>query len=173
MSKSEKLNLVSAHISKGLCERILTLSAAETALATEDSDTQSEDDDASVSEDSEIEDELLQEFGDASNSDENDSKDSESEEEDELPEGARVNRYGRQVGNWRLCYSSQQVRLCEGPRDRCTFQPQTMFVRRKGWVTINFTASRGGSHFLTKNIKGGLGDFTFMLIGIPPAHPPF
>ena len=43
MSKSEKLNLLSAHISNGLCERILTLSAAETA-ATEDSDTQSEDD---------------------------------------------------------------------------------------------------------------------------------
>ena len=106
MSKSEKLNLLSAHISKGLCERILTLSAAETALATEDSDTQSEDDDVSVSEDSESEDELLLEFGDASNSDENDSKDSESEEEDELPEGARVNRYGRKVGNWRLRYSS-------------------------------------------------------------------
>ena len=104
MSKSEKLNLLSAHISKGLCERILILSAAETALATEDSDTQSEDDDV---------------------------------------------------------------------RDRCTIQPQTMFVRRKGWVTINFTASWGGSHFLTKNIKGGLGDFTFMLIGIPAAHPPF
>ena len=67
MSKSEKLNLLSAHISKGLCERILTLSAAETA-AMEDSDTQSEDDDASVSEDSESEDELLLEFGDASNS---------------------------------------------------------------------------------------------------------
>ena len=106
MSKSEKLNLLSAHISKGLCERILTLCAAETALATEDSDTQSEDDDVSVSEDSESEDELLLEFGDASNSDENDSKDSESEEEDELPEGARVNRYGRKVGNWRLRYSS-------------------------------------------------------------------
>ena len=106
MSKSEKLNLLSAHISKGLCERILTLSAAETALATEDSDTQSEDDDVSVSEDSESEDELLLEFGDASNSDENDSKDSKSEEEDELPEGARVNRYGRKVGNWRLRYSS-------------------------------------------------------------------
>ena len=30
----------------------------------------------------------------------------------------------------------------------------------------------GGSHFLTKNMKGGLGDFTFMLIGIPPAQPP-
>ena len=86
--------------------QILTLSAAETALATEDSDTQSEDDDVSVSEDSESEDELLLEFGDASNSDENDSKDSESEEEDELPEGARVNRYGRKVGNWRLRYSS-------------------------------------------------------------------
>ena len=105
MSKSEKLNLLSAHISKGLCERILILSAAETALATEDLDTQSEDD-VSVSEDSESEDELLLEFGDASNSDENDSKDSESEEEDELPEGARVNRYGRKVGNWRLRYSS-------------------------------------------------------------------
>ena len=105
MSKSEKLNLLSAHISKGLCERILTLSGAETALATEDLDTQSEDD-VSVSEDSESEDELLLEFGDASNSDENYSKDSESEEEDELPEGARVNCYGRKVGNWRLCYSS-------------------------------------------------------------------
>ena len=43
MSKSEKLNLLSAHISKGLCDRILTLSAAETA-ATQDSDSQSEDD---------------------------------------------------------------------------------------------------------------------------------
>ena len=40
MSESEKLNLLSAHIGKGLCERILTLSAAET-IATEDSDTQS------------------------------------------------------------------------------------------------------------------------------------
>ena len=58
MSKSEKLDLLSAHNSKGLCERILTLSAAETA-ATEDSDTQSEDDDVSVNEDSESEDELL------------------------------------------------------------------------------------------------------------------
>ena len=58
MSKSEKLNLLSAHVSKGLWERILTLSAAETA-ATEDSDTQSEDDDVSVSEDSKSEDELL------------------------------------------------------------------------------------------------------------------
>ena len=104
MSKSEKRNLLSAHIRKGLCERILTLSAAETA-ATEDSETQSEDD-VSVSEDSESDDELLLEFGDASNSDENDSKDSESEEEDELPEGARVNRYGRKVGNWRWRYSS-------------------------------------------------------------------
>ena len=53
------------------------MSAAETALATEDSGTQSEDDDVSVSEDSESEDELLLEFGDASNLDENDSKDSE------------------------------------------------------------------------------------------------
>ena len=106
MSKSEKLNLLSAHISKGLCERILTLSGAETALATEDSHTKSEDDDVSVSEDSESEDELLLEFGDASNSDENDAKDRESEEADELPEGARGNRYGRKVGNWRLRYSS-------------------------------------------------------------------
>ena len=56
MSKSEKLNLLLAHTSKGLCVRILTLSAAETA-ATEDSDTQSEDDDVSVSKDSESEDE--------------------------------------------------------------------------------------------------------------------
>ena len=62
--------------------------------------------DVSVSEDSESEDKLLVEFGDASNSDENDSKDSESEEEDELPEGARVNRYGRKVGNWMLRYST-------------------------------------------------------------------
>ena len=105
MSKSEKLNLPSAHIGKGLCERIFTLSAAATA-ATEDSDTQSEDNDVSVSKNSESEDELLLEFGDASNSDENDSKDSESEGEDELPEGARVNRYGRKVGNWSLHYSS-------------------------------------------------------------------
>ena len=96
---------MSADISIRLSERILTLSAAETA-ATEDSDTQSEYDDVCVCEDSESEDELLVELGDASNSDENKSKDSESEEEDELPEGARVNRYGRKVGNWRFLYSS-------------------------------------------------------------------
>lgn len=65
--------------------------------------TLSEDDVVSVgSEDSESEDELLLEFGDASSSNENDSKDSESEEEDEFPEGDRVNHYGRKVGNWRL-----------------------------------------------------------------------
>ena len=29
-----------------------------------------------------------------------------------------------------------------------------------------------GSHFLTTNIKGGLGDLTLILIRIPPAHPP-
>ena len=49
---------------------------------------------------------------------------------------------------------------------------------------MNLTQQRGrslkilllpgaGSPFLTKNIKGGLGDFTFMLIEIPPAHPGF
>ena len=59
-----------------------------------------------VSKDSESEDELLWEFGDARNSNENDSKDSESEEEDKLPEGARINCYDRKVGNWRLRYSS-------------------------------------------------------------------
>ena len=79
-------------ISKGLCERILTVSAAETA-AVEALDTQS------------VSDELLLELWDASNSDENDSKDSESEEEDELPVGNRANCYGRRVGNWRLQYS--------------------------------------------------------------------
>ena len=105
MSKSQKLNLLSAHISKGLCERILKLSTADTT-ATEDSDTQSEHDDVSVSEDSESEDELPLKSGDASNSDENDSKDSESEEEDGLLKEARVNRYDRKVGNWRLRYSS-------------------------------------------------------------------
>ena len=79
------------------------MSAAET-VATEGSDTQSKDEDVSVSEESESEDELLLEFGDASNSGENDSKDSKSEEEDQLPKGARVNRCGRKVGNWRLRY---------------------------------------------------------------------
>ena len=51
------------------------------------------------------------------------------------------------------------VRLCEGPRDRCTIQPQTMFVRRKGWVTINFTASRGRVTFFNKKYKGRVGRF--------------
>jgi len=37
---------------------------------------------------------------------------------------------------------------------------------------LNLLLPREGSHFLRKNIKGGLGDFTFMLIGILPAHPP-
>ena len=92
MSKSEKLNLLSAHISKGLCERIFTISAAETATL-EASVIQSEDqDDESVSEGLEGEDDLLLEFGDASNSDDNDSKDSESEEQSDLE-----NRYGRRV----------------------------------------------------------------------------
>lgn len=108
MSKSEKLNLLSAHISKGLCERILTLIAVETA-AVEASDTESEDND--VSKGYESEGEVLFEFGNASSSDENESKDSEAEkeeeeEEEELPVGDRVNRYGRRVGNWRLRYSN-------------------------------------------------------------------
>ena len=46
---------------------------------------------------------------------------------------------------------------------------------QKGRVSINLILllPRGGSHFLTKKIKGEPGDFTFMLIVIPPAHPPF
>ena len=64
------------------------------------------DDKVSVSEVSGSEDELLLEFGDASDSEENDSDDSEREEENELPEGDRVNRYGRKVGNWRWRYSN-------------------------------------------------------------------
>lgn len=83
------------------------MSAAETA-AMEASDTQSEDDVCVSGEGSESEDELLLEFGDASNSDENDSKDSKNEEEDELPEGDFffLDRYGRREGSWRLRYSS-------------------------------------------------------------------
>ena len=44
-----------------------------------------------------------------------------------------------------------------------------------GGVTINLTTctSQGRrSHLLTKNIKEGPGDFTFMLIGILLVHPP-
>jgi len=55
---------------------------------------------------------------------------------------------------------------------------------QKGRVSISLTQQREGSleilllpagesHFLTKNIKGGLGDFTFLLTGIPLAHPHF
>mgnify|MGYP000362127276 CR=1 FL=1 len=47
------------------------------------------------------------------------------------------------------------------------------FGTPKRCVTINFTTSRGRVTFFNKNIKGGLRDFTFMLIGIPPAHPRF
>ena len=65
----------------------------------EASDIQSEDNDASVSECSEDEDDLLLDFGDASNSEENDSKDSESEEEGDLPVEDRVNRCGRRLGD--------------------------------------------------------------------------
>ena len=65
----------------------------------EASDIQSEDNDVSVSEGSEDEDDLLLDFGDASNSEENDSKDSESEEEGDLPVEDRVNRYGRRLGD--------------------------------------------------------------------------
>ena len=52
--------------------------------ATEASGTQSDDDDVSVSEGTEIEDELLLEFEGASNSDENGFNDRESVEEGEL-----------------------------------------------------------------------------------------
>ena len=45
---------------------------------------------------------------------------------------------------------------------------QHKFYTTKWWVTIKFTASRGRVTFF----KGGPGDFTFMLIGIPQAHPP-
>jgi len=49
---------------------------------------------------------------------------------------------------------------------------QHKFDTTKRWVSINFTASLGRVTFFNKNLKGGLGHFTFMLIGIPPAHPP-
>lgn len=104
MPKPEKLNLLSAHISKCLREIVLTLSAAETATV-EASDTQSEDDYVSVSESSDDVDDLLLEVGDASNSDENRSKDSESEEGGDLSVGDR-NRHGRRVGIWRFRYNS-------------------------------------------------------------------
>jgi len=50
---------------------------------------------------------------------------------------------------------------------------QHKFDTTKSCRTINFIAYRGRvTFFSTKNMTGGLGDFTFMLIGIPPAHPP-
>ena len=48
---------------------------------------------------------------------------------------------------------------------------QHKFDTAKRWLSINFTASLGRVTFFNKNIKGGLGHFTVMLIGIPPAHP--
>ena len=48
---------------------------------------------------------------------------------------------------------------------------QHKFDTAKRWLSINFTASLGRVTFFNKNIKGGLGYFTVMLIGIPPAHP--
>ena len=49
---------------------------------------------------------------------------------------------------------------------------QHKFDTTKRGVTKIFLLPGGESHFLTKNIKAGQGDFTFMLIGIPPAHTP-
>ena len=50
---------------------------------------------------------------------------------------------------------------------------QHKFDTTKSCLSINFIAYRGRvTFFSTKNMTGGLGDFTFMLIGIPPAHPP-
>ena len=48
---------------------------------------------------------------------------------------------------------------------------QHKFDAKKRWVSINFTASLGRVTFFDKSIKGGLGNFTFMLIGLPPARP--
>ena len=92
-----------------------------------------------------------------------------------------------------LCINHKQVSIvCP-----CHLLREHSFLRRGGWggeilgrvitflpaqkerVSINLTQQRGGSlkfycfsgkvTFLTKNIEVGLGDFTFMLIGIPPA----
>ena len=46
-------------------------------------------------------------------------------------------------------------------------------TQQRGWSLLISLLPRGRSQFLTKNIMGGLRDFTFMLIGIPPAHTPF
>ena len=45
------------------------------------------------------------------------------------------------------------------------------FGTKMRWVTINFTASRRRVTFFNKNIKVGLGDFTFVLIGTLLGHP--
>ena len=48
-------------------------------------------------------------------------------------------------------------------------QYSSSYIHVKNWKGHIFT---GKGHILTKSVKGGLGDFSFMLMGIPPAYPP-
>ena len=50
---------------------------------------------------------------------------------------------------------------------------QHKFDTTKRWVTLNFTASQGRVTFFNTKYKGRAGRFTFTLIGIPLAQPPF
>jgi len=106
MKKAEKLELLSAHISKGLFDRILTQSATESTDTEENRGFSEGSECENLSEESESEDELLLEFGDESSSAENDSEVSEVEFESPIVQ-ERVSRYGRRVGNWKLRYSSR------------------------------------------------------------------
>ena len=47
--------------------------------------------------------------------------------------------------------------------------PMTTGGKGVGHYKFDNFSVEGHIHLLTKNVKGGLGDFTFMLIAIPPA----
>ena len=110
LTKAEKLQLLSAHISQRICQKIISNAKATTSQAPF---SQSEHDpqSSSSSEESISDDEILNVFG--SYSREHDSFGNvimdEDSDEDDFPVGEiTVNRYGRKVGNWRSRYTQDE-----------------------------------------------------------------
>ena len=111
LTKAEKLQLLSAHISQRICQKIISNAKATTSQAPF---SQSEHDSQSSrsSEESSSDDEVLMNvFGGYSREDDSfgDVIMDEDSDEDDFPVGEiTVNRYGRKVGSWRSRYTQDE-----------------------------------------------------------------
>jgi hypothetical protein len=110
LTKADKLQLLSAHISQRICQKIISNAKATTSQAPfsqSEHDSQS----SSSSEESSSDDEVLNVFGGYSREHDSfgDAIMDEDSDEDDFPVGEiTVNRYGRKVGSWRSRYTQDE-----------------------------------------------------------------